>query len=539
MSDAGSTLLRDLYILEDENNPMGSKADKVYPTTVLDQVYDDQDPDQKDLRTIIEELKHAIETGGDYVIHFPVESVNGKQGVVTITKSDLGLENVDNTRDLDKPLSEPQRQGVLNILSGYDFDGILDEVYDYINAHKLDHNNPHAVTFSQINSSGEITEAIEDLLHAHDSSLTAHQSILENISLLQDDINDLASDVDDRIAAAENAIVNHAEDTHAHEELFDLKQNATDKVAAVTPQNTTYDHYPSVRAMTEYVAAAIADYINTHDIGVGITDIHVVGRRNMLPAPGQALQKTAYFIIVGNHGTIELAICRKSGNTYVWEYSDLATYGQYDDRYFRHGDPAGLSLKAARISRDSLSDQTYLDELYYTIKDWPIGEGSMDEERVREIWIEEMHKREGGWIDPPKNASFYINDQGHLVMKYEDQYGDPTMDIDSNGQIYLEYDPDEATKLEKDLSGFYFTQINPDLWIDTEVSGSEDVFDFEINMESGDLSFDDTIAGVSGLFIEDGYLVLDDEGTAGDSILADYSFDIDPSGSLVLSTTSE
>lgn len=34
-----------------------------------------------------------------------VQSVNGKIGVVVLTKSDLGLSNVDDTSDLDKPIS--------------------------------------------------------------------------------------------------------------------------------------------------------------------------------------------------------------------------------------------------------------------------------------------------------------------------------------------------------------------------------------------------------------------------------------------------
>ncbi len=38
-----------------------------------------------------------------------VLSVAGKTGHVSLSKSDVGLSNVDNTRDLDKPISDPQR----------------------------------------------------------------------------------------------------------------------------------------------------------------------------------------------------------------------------------------------------------------------------------------------------------------------------------------------------------------------------------------------------------------------------------------------
>lgn len=44
---------------------------------------------------------------------FPVQSVNGQVGFVTINPSTIGLQNVDNTRDIDKPVSNP----VMNALN--------------------------------------------------------------------------------------------------------------------------------------------------------------------------------------------------------------------------------------------------------------------------------------------------------------------------------------------------------------------------------------------------------------------------------------
>lgn len=37
-----------------------------------------------------------------------VDSVNGRTGAVTLTKSDVGLSNVNNTADSDKPVSSAQ-----------------------------------------------------------------------------------------------------------------------------------------------------------------------------------------------------------------------------------------------------------------------------------------------------------------------------------------------------------------------------------------------------------------------------------------------
>lgn len=42
-------------------------------------------------------------------IDFPVDSVNGETGVVILDKTDLGLSNVDNTSDVNKPVSTAQQ----------------------------------------------------------------------------------------------------------------------------------------------------------------------------------------------------------------------------------------------------------------------------------------------------------------------------------------------------------------------------------------------------------------------------------------------
>lgn len=47
-----------------------------------------------------------------------VASVNGKTGVVVLTKADVGLGNVDNTADMDKPLSTAQQAYVDTAISG-------------------------------------------------------------------------------------------------------------------------------------------------------------------------------------------------------------------------------------------------------------------------------------------------------------------------------------------------------------------------------------------------------------------------------------
>ena len=56
--------------------------------------------DVTDLQTALDDLEDTI-----IGIDFPVDSVAGKTGVVTLVKGDVGLGNVDNTSDLAKPVS--------------------------------------------------------------------------------------------------------------------------------------------------------------------------------------------------------------------------------------------------------------------------------------------------------------------------------------------------------------------------------------------------------------------------------------------------
>jgi hypothetical protein len=68
-----------------------------------------------------------------------VVSVNGKTGVVVIDKADVGLNNVDNTSDLDKPIST-LTQTALNLKADN-----LD-----LTAHTTNTSNPHGVTKAQV-----------------------------------------------------------------------------------------------------------------------------------------------------------------------------------------------------------------------------------------------------------------------------------------------------------------------------------------------------------------------------------------------------
>lgn len=80
-----------------------------------------------------------------------VASVNGMTGIVILTKSDVGLGNVDNTSDADKPLS----LAVIAALSQkadavHNHNDLYEPKNINIQNHIQDHNNPHNVDKSQI-----------------------------------------------------------------------------------------------------------------------------------------------------------------------------------------------------------------------------------------------------------------------------------------------------------------------------------------------------------------------------------------------------
>lgn len=71
-------------------------------------------------------------SGSTYVEISPSEviSVNGKVGIVTLTKTDVGLSNVDNTSDLDKPISNAT-QTALDLITDVNWTGDYDNGVTY------------------------------------------------------------------------------------------------------------------------------------------------------------------------------------------------------------------------------------------------------------------------------------------------------------------------------------------------------------------------------------------------------------------------
>lgn len=72
-------------------------------------------------------------------IDYPVTSVNGQTGAVALDKTDIGLGNVDNTSDANKPISTATQTALNDRVLKSDFE-----------SHVEDFNNPHVVTKTQI-----------------------------------------------------------------------------------------------------------------------------------------------------------------------------------------------------------------------------------------------------------------------------------------------------------------------------------------------------------------------------------------------------
>ena len=366
------SIRRDLYVLEDENNPRTSQAENVLPSTILDQVYDDQSPTKKNLREIIEELRQEIITGGRGNIEFPVTSVNGMMDDVVLTKKDIGLANVDNTKDIDKPLSSPQKNSVMELIKNYDFKVNLDELYQ----HLMDTDNPHDVTIDHINKDDALASFIKQYIGLHNISqnATVHADIRDSLRRLGSLVENINGTVEEKVEIMLRYLDDHLKDENSHIDMFNKKENTSNKVLEFT-STTNVDHtkYPSTRAVVEYVAKKLVEFNDDlPDLKQWIDDIKVVNTRNDLPKAGINTFQKAYIIRYGNDSFIEIAICRLNpdNKTYGWDISHLGTYGKYNENHFTNS-PEGLSLKLSSIVDAILDEHGALDNtLSETLKNY-------------------------------------------------------------------------------------------------------------------------------------------------------------------------
>lgn len=354
----GSNLFRDLFIFDDENNIRSSQTYTVWPITVLDQVYDHLTPTKKTLRQIIEDLRQEIITGGTGNIIFPVTSVNGKRGDIIITKSMINLANVDNTKDIDKVLSTPQRNELMNILASYNFNVNLDKLYE----HLVDMNNPHGVTLNQLNASGAVSQFVDTKVGIHNTSASTHFDIRRNLAQLWNLVEDETKSLGQQIKDVMQSINTHMDDPLAHGELFSKKEDNKNKTPMFAKDtNNNHKFYPSTKAVIDYVDQALVQYKETlPDVKDWIANIIVTNTSDDLPIADSSSEHQAYLIRDGGDGRNAIAICRQnpSGN-YFWDITSTGNVSNFDMKYFMPSSN-GLSLNIPAI----FATESMIDELF-------------------------------------------------------------------------------------------------------------------------------------------------------------------------------
>ena len=345
MSTESGILTRDLYILEDESNPQSSKSNKVYPSTIIDQIYDNKSPTQRTLRDILNDIQNEIITGGKENIIYPVTSVNGLQGDVVITVRMLGLENVDNTHDIEKPLSNPQRAEIEKRLSTFKPEVDLSELYNHIN----DKNNPHNVTIEQLNQGGYIDGIVNSELASHNVNRNTHEDIRGAIRDISAELSSFKYTETNNHQVILNTLNNHIGDSAAHASIFNTKENISNK--SINMNDVNNNNYPTTKAVVEYVSKQIQllkDSLNDPD--QWIDDIIVIEDRTKLPEADECFIHKAYFIRKGVGAEAEVALCRQLANdAYAWDISQYGPISRYNTNQFIDS-TNGLSININNIS---------------------------------------------------------------------------------------------------------------------------------------------------------------------------------------------
>lgn len=143
-----------------------------------------------------DDLQEVINPNGSKYLQIPagggggmVDSVNSKTGEVILNKIDIGLSNVDNTSDLEKPVSTAVQSVIdsINIFAG--------ERYAEIQAIQ-----------TELGTISPIVENLEDIVITGD--IAGRLDTIEfNITTIQGDITNILnqiSDLDARVTALEN-----------------------------------------------------------------------------------------------------------------------------------------------------------------------------------------------------------------------------------------------------------------------------------------------------------------------------------------------
>jgi len=350
-------LLRDLFVFDDENNPKSSQISRIYPPTILDQVFDHLHPTQKNLREILADLRYEIITGGLGNIEFPVTTVNGKSGDVTVTSNDVGLGRVDNTSDIDKPLSVPQRSAVMDILSVYNFNINLDPLYE----HLKDTTNPHSVSVDDLNLNDKLVKFADARVGLHNLSTSSntHPDIRRLLSTLWDRVDEIdfgssSGGSSGGSGSVASDLDGHIKDKMAHFDLFEGRENTNNKAMIFTATiDNNHTMYPTTRAVSDFITDRLVAFKDTlPKINEWISNIQVIDNQSELPVASSDNYRHAYIITRGpDPFEIEsaIAVCRRDpSDIYFWDIKGTENVSIFDPKYFKKT-VNGLSLDIPAI----------------------------------------------------------------------------------------------------------------------------------------------------------------------------------------------
>ena len=337
-----SYIIRETLVFDDELHPNVSPYDVIWPISVLDAIVDQNTPDRVTLRTILDRIMKRVEEGPeDQEINFPVRSVRGfvhesdplapeYLGDVIITRESLDLENVDNTSDVNKPLSLPQKSWVETYvaqqLDAYPWPGLSS-----LSSHLANFSNPHKVTIGQLDTAGDVTNMINFLVGEHSTSGSSHADLRSAIDTLISSVSDLSTTLTTSLTNLNDGLLLHANNGGSnHIDYFNAMENKLNKVAYFNspyvsgPGINIVDldnvHYPSTLATANYIEERLQLLGGAGANATGITDIGVRDNEAALPPANVSANLSAYLLRTTTTwpGFTGIAVCKEIGGSYQW-----------------------------------------------------------------------------------------------------------------------------------------------------------------------------------------------------------------------------
>ena len=196
----------------------------------------------------------------------PVLSVAGRTGAITVTKSDVGLSNVDNTNDLSKPIST-QTQLALDAKAAQIHSHAIADIINLQSAldAKLD-----TATLGDFVTSSDLTTTLGDYATSNDLSTglatkanTSHIHTISDVTSLQSTLDTKVNtaDLDEYTTSSDlsTGLASKADTSHTH------------NIADITSLQSTLDAKANVSSLSDYVTSdglttTLDDYATMADV---------------------------------------------------------------------------------------------------------------------------------------------------------------------------------------------------------------------------------------------------------------------------------